>query len=546
MVISSEVLQLANEFFASTVENNEVMIVKWTFPDAQFPDLSLERAEADARLADETEARARTMLNNAVAHNDEMVLKILIRYCAYIRNNRDNYWQRFDLNSSYRTIPTLVEKMLALPTATPEERAFYLRILKGFAPFVHSMHEKLLEQARRYIRMPKMCCDLVLQTLTAAQDEIDQRAVRFEGCEEPACALATELCDLVATISGDYYELAPTALGMGQYPGGAELYAREVETYISCREDPAAIMARGWQELERTERAMLDVARTMGYTGTLREVLDTIQADPRYRFDTPEEMQNALEGYLDKIRPLMPKYFDRMPKADCTVARTREADEQTSSWGYYHVPVPGEDDKGIYYYSAAELDRRCQIRTCAVVYHELLPGHHYQMNLVQEDETLPDIIHHHYDTAYADGWAEYASNLAYELGLYEPMEYFGRLTWDAFLCCRLIVDTGLNALGWTYDEAAQLLREHTMFTELEIHTELVRYTCSMPAQALAYKWGSRWFCDLRERMERELGDAFDLKRFHAAALEFGAIPLDILEDHMRWFEQQELARAKEA
>lgn len=546
MVISSEVLRLANEFFASTVENNEVMIVKWTFPDARFPDLTLERAEADARRADETEARARAMINNAASHYDEIALKILIRYCTYIRNNRDNYWQRFDLNSSYRTIPTLVEKMLALPVTTPGERNFYLHVLNGFAPFVHSMHEKLLEQARRYIRMPKMCCDLVLQTLAAAQEEIDQKATRFEGCEEPARALVAELRGLVATISGDYYKFAPTALGMGQYPGGAELYAREVESYISCREDPAAIMARGWQELERTEHTMLEVAYAMGYKGTLREVLDEIQADPRYRFDTPEEMQSALEGYLDKIRPLMSTYFDRMPKADCTVARTREADEQTSSWGYYNVPVPGENDKGIYYYSAAELDRRCQIRTCAVVYHELLPGHHYQMNLVQEDETLPDIIHHHYDTAYADGWAEYASNLAGELGLYEPMEYFGRLTWDAFLCCRLIVDTGLNALGWTYDEAAQLLREHTMFTELEIHTELVRYTCSMPAQALAYKWGSRWFCDLRERMERKLGDAFDLKRFHAAVLEFGAIPLDILEDHMRWFEQRELARTKEA
>ena len=95
-------------------------------------------------------------------------------------------------------------------------------------------------------------------------------------------------------------------------------------------------------------------------------------------------------------------------------------------------------------------------------------------------------------------------------------------------------------------ELSEVLKDWEAVIGLEIHTELVRYTCSMPAQALAYKWGSRWFCDLRERMERELGDAFDLKRFHAAALEFGAIPLDILEDHMRWFEQQELARAKEA
>lgn len=543
MIISSEVTKLANEFFTNTVENNEVMIVKWTFPNGELPDLSLERAQRDAACADETERRAQQMLATSTSHADEMILKILIRYCSYIRNNLYNYWQRFDLNSSYRTIPTLVEKMLSLPVETSDQRDFYLQVLNNFAPFVRQMHEKLVQQARRYIRMPKRSCELVLQSLASSADEVERAAARFDGCEAPAQALLAEIRSLTEEISGDYLALAPTALGMGQYPGGAAMYQREIETYISCSETPEAIMARGRDELARTEAEMLEVARSMGYHGTLREIMDQIQADPRYRFDTPEEMQRALEGHLEKIRPLMPRYFARMPKADCTVARTSEADEQTSSWGYYNVPVPGENDKGIYYYSAAELDRRCQIRTCAVVYHELLPGHHYQMNLVQEDETLPDIIHHHYDTAYADGWAEYASNFCHELGLYEPMEYFGRLTWDAFLCCRLIVDTGLNALGWTYDEAKRFLLEHTMFTELEIRTELVRYTCGMPAQALAYKWGSRFFCDLRDRVEGALGDDFDIKRFHDAVLAFGAIPLDILDDHMHWFQEQELERA---
>lgn len=543
MIISSEIMELANTFFARTVENNEVMMVKWTFPHGELPDLSLERAERDALYADETERRATQLLAAANNHTDEMILKILIRYCSYIRNNRYNYWQRFDLNSSYRTIPTLVEKMLALPIDTPEERGLYRQVLDNFAPFVRLLHEKLVEQARRYIRMPKRSCDLVLQSLSASAVAVARSADRFGGCERPARALLAEIHALKEEISGEYRTLAPTILGMGQYPGGAEMYQREIETYISCSETPETIMARGYEELARTEAEMLEVARSMGYSGSLRAIMDDIQADPRYRFDTPDEMQRALEGHLEKIRPLMPRYFARMPSADCTVARTSEADEQTSSWGYYNVPVPGENDKGVYYYSAAELDKRCQIRTCAVVYHELLPGHHYQMNLVQEDETLPDIVHHHYDTAYADGWAEYASNFCHELGLYEPMEYFGRLSWDAFLCCRLIVDTGLNALGWTYEQARDFLLEHTMFTELEIRTELVRYTCGMPAQALAYKWGSRFFCDLRERTERALGSNFDIARFHDAVLAFGAIPLDILDDHIHWFQGQELMRA---
>ena len=287
---------------------------------------------------------------------------------------------------------------------------------------------------------------------------------------------------------------------------------------------------------------MLEIARGLGYEGSFMEVMRQIQADPRYLFKTPEEMQERMTGWLDEIRPLMGDSFSQMPEADCGVARTSIEDEKTSSWGFYHVPVPGENDKGIYYYSAAELDKRCQIRMKAVVYHELLPGHHYQMNLVMEDDTLPDIIHHHYNTAYADGWAEYASGMGRELGLYEPINDYGRLSWDSFLCCRLIIDTGLNALGWTYDQTCAFLREHTMFTDLEMHIELIRYTCAMPAQALAYKWGSRFFVNLRERAERELGEAFDIKRYHEAVLAYGATPLDLLEEHFEWCLEQEKAR----
>lgn len=287
---------------------------------------------------------------------------------------------------------------------------------------------------------------------------------------------------------------------------------------------------------------MLEIARGLGYEGSFMEVMRQIQADPRYLFKTPEEMQERMTGWLDEIRPLMGDYFSQMPEADCGVARTSIEDEKTSSWGFYHVPVPGENDKGIYYYSAAELDKRCQIRMKAVVYHELLPGHHYQMNLMMEDDTLPDIIHHHYNTAYADGWAEYASGMGRELGLYEPINDYGRLSWDSFLCCRLIIDTGLNALGWTYDQTCAFLREHTMFTDLEMHIELIRYTCAMPAQALAYKWGSRFFVNLRERAERELGEAFDIKRYHEAVLAYGATPLDLLEEHFEWCLEQEKAR----
>ena len=532
MIISPEVLALSDSFFRDTVENNEVFIVKWTFPEAAFPDLSLGRAERDYRLAEKTLETARGMRSKGVSHNDEMVLRILESYCGYIQKNYLNWWLRFDLNHCYRTLPTMADKLVSLPVATPADRDFYLEVLSNFAPFVHDALQKMQDQAKRYVRLPKRGVRLALSALRTARDTL-AGADRFDGCATPLGAVMSALGELEAWLEHDYLPQCPDAIGMGQYPGGAEMYMREVDTYISCAEDPAKIMQVGLDELARTEGEMLSIAREMGYEGTLREVMDRIDADPAYRFSTPEEMQQTLTGYLNDMRPHMARYFSRMPKADCAVARINPADEATSSWGYYNVPV--DSDVGVYYYSAAELDKRSQIRMNAVVLHELLPGHHYQMNLVLEDETLPEIVHHHYNTAYADGWAEYASGLGRELGIYGPIQDFGRLSWDSFLCCRLVVDTGLNALGWTFDDARQFLREHTMFTDFEISTELLRYTCGMPAQALAYKWGSLHFNRMRRRAEEALGDAFDIRRYHDEVLAFGAIPLDVLEHHFQWY-----------
>ncbi|MBE5808220.1 MAG: DUF885 domain-containing protein [Clostridiales bacterium] len=536
MKYSEEIRRLCDEFYADTVENNEVYIVKWQFPNGELPDLSLERARRDSALANEVEARAREMLETHTDHNDVIMLKILIYYCGYIRKNEENWWLRFDLNHYYNMLPTFLEKLSELPVETPEQRERYRRILKNLTPFIDAQREKLEAQSRRYIRMPEEGCRLTLRSLENCAERLDALD-RVEGCAADAQSVRDAMRALMDYIAGPYMALAPRAIGMCQYPGGDRLYMNEVDTYISQRLDPKLIHQRGYEELAATEADMLQVVRRMGMTGTLRECLDAIQNDPRYRFDSPEQMQKAMTGYLDQIRPYMPKYFSRMPKADCAVARLDPAAEATTSWGYYNIPV--EKPIGVYYYSALELDKRCQIRTHAVVYHELLPGHHYQMNLVLEDPTLPDIIHHHYNTAFADGWAEYASGFCRELGLYSDVDELGRLSWDSFLCCRLIVDTGLNALGWTFDEAKAFLLGHTMLTDSEINTELLRYTFGMPAQALAYKWGSRFFQDLRARAERELGGAFDLKRFHDAMLAFGAIPLNILEEHFEWYLENE-------
>ena len=228
MLLSPEVRHLCDSFFADTVENNEVFIVKWTFPDAQFPDLSLERAHQDALLADATEHKARELLAGCTSHEDEIILKVLIYYCGYIRKNEQNYWLRFDLNHSYRTIPTFLEKLLDLPVETPEQQSFYLRVLENFTPFVRFLQDKLEKQERMYIRMPKEGCRLVIRSLEDC-GELLAATARFEAARPAALQLTQAIRTLADYIAGDYMRNAPEVIGMGQYPGGADLYARQVE-----------------------------------------------------------------------------------------------------------------------------------------------------------------------------------------------------------------------------------------------------------------------------------------------------------------------------
>ena len=188
-----------------------------------------------------------------------------------------------------------------------------------------------------------------------------------------------------------------------------------------------------------------------------------------------------------------------------------------------------EEKEGVFYYSAAELERRSQIRTAAIVAHELLPGHHFQTNLIAEDESLPLICREHFNTAYADGWAEYAADLAGEMGVYDLYDLYGRYVWDLVLCCRLAVDTGLNAMGWSMEKARSFMKENTNLTETEIHMETLRYSVDMPAQALAYKYGSLKMHEFRERSQRILKDRFDVRAYHEEILRYGSAPLHILE-----------------
>jgi uncharacterized protein (DUF885 family) len=228
--------------------------------------------------------------------------------------------------------------------------------------------------------------------------------------------------------------------------------------------------------------------------------------------------------------------FQATPKAACEARALPEALQESMTYGYYDPPHEGQP-KGSYLFNCGNLKNRSLICVPSLTYHELLPGHHLQAGLQQESPALHPVRRYSVVNAYIEGWAEYAATLAGEMGCYEtPEERYGRLVMDAFLTARLVVDTGLNAFGWSLGRAQQYMKHHTALSDSEIVSDSVRYSCDIPGQGLAYKLGDSKILELRERMRRVWGAQFNLRDFHSVVLETGAVPLPDLE----WYVERTL------
>jgi uncharacterized protein (DUF885 family) len=202
--------------------------------------------------------------------------------------------------------------------------------------------------------------------------------------------------------------------------------------------------------------------------------------------------------------------------------------EGGDTFGYYQGPTAAEP-QGTYYFNGSTLSERSLLRAAALIAHELIPGHHFQIARQEENESLPLLRRETLLTAFGEGWGEYASWLGEEMGLYDdPYDRAGWLMNDAMLSARLVVDTGMNALGWSRQRAMDYMREHTMLSDTEIATETLRYAVDIPAQALAYKIGSLKIIELRK-----LAKDYDVREFHEWVIGSGALPLPLLEEHVR-------------
>ncbi len=338
---------------------------------------------------------------------------------------------------------------------------------------------------------------------------------------------------------GEYLPGARETIGASDLPDGQAYYADQVRWFTTLDVTPDEVHEIGLGEVARIRAEMADVIRETGFEGSYAEFLDFLRSDPRFYPKTAQELLERAAWIAKTMDGKLPSLFATLPRVPYTVEPVPDHMAPKYTAGRYVSAPYNSTQPGIYWVNTYNLPSRPLYPLAALTLHEAVPGHHLQTALAAEMDAVPEFRRHDYLSAFGEGWALYAEYLGLEAGIYEdPYSNFGRLTYEIWRACRLVVDTGVHALGWTRQQMLDYLAENTALSLHEVTTETDRYI-SWPGQALAYKIGELKIRELRARAEEALGADFDVRHFHDAVLANGSVPLDILEELINaWIEEQ--------
>jgi uncharacterized protein (DUF885 family) len=324
--------------------------------------------------------------------------------------------------------------------------------------------------------------------------------------------------------------VAPAAGGLLRYPVGPQVYAELVRQNTTTNLTPQQVHDIGLREMARLRGEFVAVQKAMKFDGSFAQFVAHLNG-PQYKYDSPEALLAAVRAIAKRIDPEMPALFAELPRIPYGV-RPMPAFLGPGAPDNYSAPPPDGTGAGWFNTNTAAYQRRPRWALPTLVAHEAVPGHHMQLARARDVGDLPAFRRQLHYTAYSEGWALYAETLGERFGLYEvPEDRFGHLQGQALRATRLVVDTGLHALGWSREQAIEYMVRETGESPIFVESEVDRYL-SNPGQALAYMIGQLKIIELRDRAQAKLGARFDLRRFHNVVLDQGAVPLNVLERYV--------------
>lgn len=360
-----------------------------------------------------------------------------------------------------------------------------------------------------------------------AQSDRDRLSELYKNLIESR--LRPKYIELKQFLVEEYLPFCRTTSGIGALPNGEETYNYLIKLHTTTNLTADEIHTLGKREVARILEEMEEAKNQIGFKGDIKAFFEFIRNSPEQMpFLEPQGVIDNFNQIKERINDKFDKVFELKPKADFVVRRTEAFREASASAEY----VPGTKDAsrpGIFYVPIPNFSKYNKFADEALFLHEAIPGHHYQLSLQQENNTLPEFLHPESLGVFVEGWALYAESLGKELGLYDdPIQYFGMLSMEMHRAIRLVVDTGMHSKGWTREQAIQYSLDHEAESEASIISEIERYMAT-PGQALSYKMGQITIRALRTQAEDRLGAQFDVRAFHSQVLNSGSLPLVLLE-----------------
>jgi uncharacterized protein (DUF885 family) len=349
--------------------------------------------------------------------------------------------------------------------------------------------------------------------------------------------------ELLDYIEQKYLPGARETIGLSAMPNGESWYAYNARYHTTTDLTPEQIHEIGLAEVTRIRGEMDKIIRDLGFDGSFSEFATFLRSDPQFYFDTQEEFLTAYRAICKRADPQLVRLFGNLPRLPYGVKPVPDYMAKSAPTAYYEPGSLAAGRPAAFFANTYDLATRPSWEMEALSLHEAVPGHHLQIALAQELEESHDLLKHNFYTAFVEGWGLYAESLGEEMGFYEnPYSKFGRLTYEIWRAIRLVVDTGIHALGWSREQAIDFFRQNAPKTEHDIIVEVDRYIV-WPGQALAYKIGELKIQALRAQAQRRLGSAFDVRSFHDEVLLRGAMPLDVLDQRIQaWVERVGAAR----
>jgi len=456
-------------------------------------------------------------------------------------------------------LPMLGSGAVGQPFETPQHYDDWIKRSTGFVNHVDLSISKMREGVELGVVQPRILMEKALPQLSAQVVESPEVSA-FYGpvarmpesfSEEDRARLTAAYEDHIMNvlvpayaklhdyINDEYMQHTRDTVGQADSPGGKDYYAFMVRESTTTNYTPEEIHEIGKREAERIFAEMEAIRDQVGFEGTMDEFFEFLRNDPQFHFKTEEEILTAYDELRDTIDPKLGALFGTLAKAPYVIKAVEPFRAESMAAAQYFPGTPDGSRPGIFYVNTYDLPARPKWFMEALSIHEANPGHHFQISISQEVEDLPAFRAFGGYTAYNEGWGLYAESLGKELGMYtDPLQYFGSLFGDIWRANRLVVDTGIHALGWTREEAIEYMAANSPITDTDDVAEVERYI-AIPSQALAYKIGQLKIRELRNRAEESLGDDFDVRAFHDVVLTSGALPLFVLEAEVdRWIERQ--------